>query len=304
MKIYIKTPFFNSSKYMPHLVEHIANNSINLDKFDYLNFIHNSVLTTFSTYTLLDLPDYYDIDKYLEKIFSELDEKLIKSEKKVLKEELKKTNYNYILFEKIGKKIYGKFFNNNGISKVTTQEVKDYHKKYYNKSNIIICDEDFNIINSSYVFNNERQNIKLEKNRFKLKINGYNNYVIADYYNNWQEYYLFFFLEELFNSYFEYNYRFLKREYYYSQEAYFFRTDELNFFVISGVFDIDFDREFFDKFKEIFIKIVFFTYGGKGKILNKLFLGVDISDTQILDYINSIDYNNIKEFLGERKDYN
>ncbi|MDP2395780.1 MAG: hypothetical protein Q8M44_02550 [bacterium] len=86
---------------MPHLVEHIANNSINLDKFDYLNFIHNSVLTTFSTYTLLDLPDYYDIDKYLEKIFSELDEKLIKSEKKVLKEELKKTNYNYILFEKI-----------------------------------------------------------------------------------------------------------------------------------------------------------------------------------------------------------
>ncbi|MDP2395779.1 MAG: hypothetical protein Q8S84_03740 [bacterium] len=49
--------------------------------------------------------------------------------------------------------------------------MKDYHKKYYNKSNIIICDEDFNIINSSYVFNNERQNIKLEKNRFKLKIN-------------------------------------------------------------------------------------------------------------------------------------
>lgn len=289
---------------MPHLVEHIANNSINLDKFDYLNFIHNSVLTTFSTYTLLDLPDYYDIDKYLEKIFSELDEKLIKSEKKVLKEELKKTNYNYILFEKIWKKIYWKFFNNNWISKVTTQEVKDYHKKYYNKSNIIICDEDFNIINSSYVFNNERQNIKLEKNRFKLKINWYNNYVIADYYNNWQEYYLFFFLEELFNSYFEYNYRFLKREYYYSQEAYFFRTDELNFFVISWVFDIDFDREFFDKFKEIFIKIVFFTYWWKWKILNKLFLWVDISDTQILDYINSIDYNNIKEFLWERKDYN
>lgn len=106
---------------------------------------------------------------------------------------MKTHNYDYKLFEKIWKKIYWKSFNNNWIQKVTNEEVKDYHKKYYNKSNIIICDEDFNIINSNYVFNEEKSNVNLEKNKFKLKINWYNNYIIADYYNNWQDYYLFFF---------------------------------------------------------------------------------------------------------------
>ncbi|MDD2871748.1 MAG: hypothetical protein PHS49_07210 [Candidatus Gracilibacteria bacterium] len=78
----------------------------------------------------------------------------------------------------------------------------------------------------------------------------------------------------------------------------------MNIFAISGDFDIDFDNDFFNKFKEIFINIVIKNYGRKGKILNKLFLGVDIIDDDILEYIKSIDFDNIKLLLGEDGDYN
>lgn len=78
----------------------------------------------------------------------------------------------------------------------------------------------------------------------------------------------------------------------------------MNIFAISWDFDIDFDNDFFNKFKEIFINIVIKNYWRKWKILNKLFLWVDIIDDDILEYIKSIDFDNIKLLLWEDGDYN
>jgi hypothetical protein len=101
MKIYIKTPFYKLSKYIPHLIEHTANNNINLENSDYFDNIHNTTLTTYSAYTLFEIPNYLDIDKFIKKICSEIDGKLISKEKKVLKQELENKYYKLLLFEKI-----------------------------------------------------------------------------------------------------------------------------------------------------------------------------------------------------------
>lgn len=304
MQIFIRTPLYKLSKFIPHLIEHCINRKAIVSSSDYFNYIHNTDFNSFSNYTLLKIPNYFDVNIFLEKIIEKIDKKLIEIEVNVLKQELKNINYINWLYEKICKKIYGSQFNINKISNSKISEIIDYHQKYYQNENIIICDDDYNIINNSYIYTeHNKEKIHIKKQKFRLMFNWYNNYVISTAWTNWKNYYFHFFLEELMNSFIDFKYRFQNNIYHNDSEAYFFRTEELDIFVISWKFDIWFDKDFFDNFKIKFKNIVSFDYWKKWIILCKLLNWENINNKEILNYIDSFTFENMLDFIWNKNDY-
>ena len=86
-------------------------------------------------------------------------------------------------------------------------------------------------------------------------------------------------------------------------EAYFYRTDEINIFILGWWFDIDFSMDFFNKFKNNFINIISYDYWKKWIIINKLLLWINLNNNEIIDYINELDYYDVVKYLWNELDY-
>jgi hypothetical protein len=244
------------------------------------------------------------LEKFIKKITEKLDKAILKIETKIIKEELWKFNYETKLFEKICKKIYWKEFNITKITKYSIKEVIDYHNKYYKLDNMIICDENYNILKNSYIYKKSRKK-EFSFNCLKLytTLNWYKNYALIKKYETRKDYYLFFFLQELIDAYFYFKYRYEEHNYYYDYETFLFRTEELNTFVLSWKFDINFNLDFFKEFKKAFCNIVLYDFWREWVILNKLLLWVDVDSKKLISYLNSIKYEYILSLLWKKEDY-
>gem|GEM_PF-3172593 len=237
--IYIKTPLYKNSKFVPHLVEHLINLKTEISPSHYFSFLKDAEMTVTATYTLIDLPKEQDAMIYLEKLLEPLCTDLIPSETKAICEENTRNNYTQKLFEKIGKQLYEKDFRTNScLPKASKKEILEYHQKYYTKDNIIVYDDEYRIIYSQYQFVDERQKGVLPRKRFQVKVRGYTNFVSSEPRTHWQQYYFFFFVQELLDAYFGYTYRFQKKRYYYDIEAFFFMTEDHNIFALADDFDV------------------------------------------------------------------
>ncbi len=106
MLIFIRTPLYRLSKFIPHLIEHCINRDTNVNSEIYFDFIHNTDFKSFSNYTILKIPDYIDLNIFIKKIMNKINKSTIRIEKKVLKQELIYISYENKLFEKICKKVY------------------------------------------------------------------------------------------------------------------------------------------------------------------------------------------------------
>jgi hypothetical protein len=180
----------------------------------------------------------------------------------------------------------------------------NYHDKYYKLDNMIICDDDYNIVKDSYIYRrNKKVEFSFDSLKLSITLNWYKNYALIRKYKTWRDYYMFFFLRELLDAYFSFKYRYVKHRYYYDLETFFFRTEELNILVVSWGFDIDFDLEFFEKFKETFYNIISFDYRKKGIVINKLLTWDIIKLEEVINYIKSIDYKNVLDLLWRKRDY-
>ncbi len=302
MLIFIRTPLYRLSKFIPHLIEHCINRDTNVNSEIYFDFIHNTDFKSFSNYTILKIPDYIDLNIFIKKIMNKINKSTIRIEKKVLKQELIYISYENKLFEKICKKVYWNNFNINKVNRINFDEIYSYHKKYYNLNNFIICDDNYNIIKDDYIYQ-KIDKLEVKNDKFKINVNWYKNFVIISEYKSWKDYYFNFFLEELINSFIDFKYRFNKNIYLNNLEAYFYRTDEINIFILGWWFDIDFSMDFFNKFKNNFINIISYDYWKKWIIINKLLLWINLNNNEIIDYINELDYYDVVKYLWNELDY-
>lgn len=116
----------------------------------------------YSTHTEFTIPDFWDLDKFIDFICKPIDPKIIKKEKKVIAEELDEIADDHNLFEKTGKKLYGKDFCTTRAHKIQDRELLNFHQKHYRKENMIICDDDYKI-SSTY----NKESVDNPKREFK-----------------------------------------------------------------------------------------------------------------------------------------
>lgn len=254
MQIIIKTLPYKNDSYCSHLVEHCVF-SWNQNSKTFFEIDNENNATSHLWYTNFYIPDYKDIDKFINHILQPIDKTIIAKEKIIIKEEILEngTSTWNKLVNKLGKIVYGKSFkrykNNN---KINQNEIKEYHQKHYNKQNLRILDDNFNII--------KRPKIEYKKNILETKEiispikittewKTFDSYLFE--YKSIYAYSLCYFLEWIYNTSANYMYRYKWNEYYTPISHFFEYTKHLCFIKRQK---IKIDQEFFELAKNNFLK--------------------------------------------------
>lgn len=292
MYVFIKTPLYKNSKYLPHLVEHciLTNNQ---QYSEYISTMYDNRWVTFCGYTKFYIPSQSK-DTILQKLQNPITRETIEQERKIIKDELSYTSNTYDIFEKIGKKLYGKTFKNNDVSKVTYTEIKTYHKKWYTSENIIICDDNYNIISSPTKL--AKQSTKNLIQSFTIKQDTTKYQVFSTKFLSFKDFYTFKFLEILVNS--KLNYHFSQKDPKSSFEVELFDIlEEYLVLAIPQTINISITDKELITFKKYFFQNLDKEDYKLWIILSNLLLGQKIKKSDIKKHINSITMKEISSFL-------
>lgn len=281
MKLFIKISFYKNSKYLAHLLEHTM--------WSYKNYFEISEIDfyTFNDYILLDFPNYLDIEKIKNIVFKKPDRSQIEYEKQILKDEFLQTNIKLKIEHKIWKILFWSDFNTIKNSQVSYKEIINYHKKYFNKENILITDDEYNIFEDNIFSKYFEKNITFSEDYFSFKVDNFPCFLFVKKIENYLDYYLFFFLEFFYENLFSYEIRFKEWFYYYDHFAFSSRIYNVNIFCITCEF-LDFDEIFFEKSKERFLEIIEKWYWRKWKVICKMIYWEDINFKEIKNFIKNL----------------
>jgi predicted Zn-dependent peptidase len=147
MRLYIKTPFYENNKYIPHLLEHCVLFSPEIKHFLYT---YNEVYAYASTgYTTFEFDNATPLESLVKTIQNAITPANIPLQKKILKSEYENSSSGQKLYEKTLQKIMkNPNIKTNGCQKVSMKEIIQYHKKWYQKEHMIVFDEaSTNILN-------------------------------------------------------------------------------------------------------------------------------------------------------------
>lgn len=142
MKLYIKTPFVDNNKFIPHLLEHCALQS--RDPSEYLKYsisTNASTRTGFTCFEREDIPAQ-DFFAYLR---MPLKEEIFNQELLAISRELEKPSFWQRVYEKILNQISSKKIITNKTQKVLLIQLQDYHNKRYQEEYTLLIDKDWKI---------------------------------------------------------------------------------------------------------------------------------------------------------------
>lgn len=191
--ILLKTPLFNFSKMIPHLIEHSVlyrlDNNWNSDFF--LNWID---ARSYNWYTIFSFPDWYDKYIVIDKITSHLSKKVINWQKNILKDELKYPSLKQKIYQKNWKLFYNNKFNNCFRENVKLEDILYYHETYYKKVNFLDI-EDFKYKNKKKI------NLEFEIIKYKNFQINYKSIISYGFYKNIENIWILSCLKQLIKEY-------------------------------------------------------------------------------------------------------
>lgn len=146
MRLFIRTPWPNNNKYVPHLLEHciLQTNNIN----DFINIQIPIYATTAIWYTEFEF-DKKHLNTLLQKIKTPVNKESFNLEQRIIKKELNWASFWQKVYIDTLKKIsWNKNLVSNSIEKwIKFEYVIMYQKKYYKKENMILVDDKNELIN-------------------------------------------------------------------------------------------------------------------------------------------------------------
>lgn len=162
MELYIKTPFVDNNKYLPHLIEHCVLHDDDDKQFLYLSDIYAETRTGYTTFEWTNIP-IEKVWKYLKKPVTQ---ETFDIQKNVIKNELKHVSWDQKLYPKILQKISGKNIETNSIIEIHLDDLLKYQTKYYQIENTILLDKDGEIVKDRWM-GNSLQKIFLNIEKFQ-----------------------------------------------------------------------------------------------------------------------------------------
>lgn len=203
--IYIKTPLFNNSQYVSHLVEHCVWWKISENDYFKYEWI-DAWCSTYYSYYILNTNSKKELNDFIDRILLPILKETIKYEHKVLKEESKNNNYSQKLTQKIWKLLYWKTFTYAKTWKMIYSTVQEYHQKYYTKNNIIILENEEKYFNEKII-----ENLNIYK-KFDIKIGEDKDNAFV--FKHWiVELFIISLLSELFDHYIKFKLRYIDKQY-------------------------------------------------------------------------------------------
>lgn len=142
MKLYIKTPFVNNNKFIPHLLEHCALQSRNLAEYlKYSISTNASTRTGFTCFEREDIP----AQEFFDYLRMPLKEEIFNQELLAISRELEKPSFWQRVYEKTLNQISSEKIITNKIQKVSLTQLQDYHNKRYQEEHTLLIDKDWKI---------------------------------------------------------------------------------------------------------------------------------------------------------------
>lgn len=146
MRLFIKTPWPNNNKYIPHLLEHCILQTDNIN--DFINIQIQIYASTATWYTEFEFDNKY-LDILLEKLNTPISKNNFKLNEKIIKKELKWASYWQKVYIDTLRKISWnkKLISNSTENWIKLEDICKYRKKYYKKENMILVDDKNELIN-------------------------------------------------------------------------------------------------------------------------------------------------------------
>ncbi|MDR0650395.1 MAG: hypothetical protein LBG59_03110 [Candidatus Peribacteria bacterium] len=144
MRIYIKTPLFNNSKAVPHMVEHCTGHTLSLADFFEHSYGIDGIIS--AEYTMFEYDDRVSYSDVMEKLLHPLQKKAFLYEKKVLQEEIGNTSYSQGIYEYLVKKIIHPTIALNTAKSLHRDDVLSYHQKRYQPEQMLVVNDDYEIL--------------------------------------------------------------------------------------------------------------------------------------------------------------
>ena len=145
--IYIKTPQIEKSSRYGHIVEHCILNGDIISPEDFY-VLCDIKAESYYGYTRYDLYKKIDIENFIQKICSPLDKNVFAKEMVAFQEETENEVFSDILKRKVEKLMYGDT-KNLGKKTLSWKEIESYHKKYYKRCSMVICDSEYKILENN-----------------------------------------------------------------------------------------------------------------------------------------------------------
>ena len=138
MKLYIKTPFVNNNKFIPHLLEHCALQS--RDPSEYLKY---SISTSASTRTGFSCFEREDIpaQEFFDYLRMPLKEEIFNQELLAIAKELEKPSFWQKVYEKILNQISSEKITTNKAQEISLTQLQDYHNQRYQEEHTLLIDK-------------------------------------------------------------------------------------------------------------------------------------------------------------------
>ena len=292
--IYIKTPSIKHSNTNAHIVEHCVLNKNNISIKDFYS-ICDIRSECYLEYTKYDIHKKINIINFIKKICEPLDKKIFKKELMAFKQEKKYNIFTDTLKNKVEKIMYNNLWKINRKS-TSWEEIDNYHKKYYKKNQIVICNSEYKIIENNLKIKKAWERYLNIKKQKIIYIWWEKNIITILPYTHRKSQVLLYFIEFLFDTYIEYTERSIKWNYNFPISS-MIEMKEYVFIAIPKNIKCNISIDFLNEAKNHFCNVSLNEYARKIEIVNLLYIWQLPTDKEIKIFIQSIDIETVKKIL-------
>ena len=307
MKLYIKTPFVDNNKFIPHLLEHCALQSRNLAEYlKYSISTNASTRTGFTCFEREDIP----AQEFFDYLRMPLIEEIFNQELLAISRELEKPSFWQRVYEKILNQISSEKIIINKIQKVSLTQLQDYHNKRYQQEHTLLIDKDWKIDKNWGIWKHIKHQQLDIKNLTKINSGSFSyrkelQRFLWTTYSGIEDILVLDYIGDLLESYWLYNAS-LHSKYFYSAFDWSFWDQYMilsHSWTLEGIKKSDF-FSFSSVFKENYLRNLDYGWYRAWDSYIALFMGLETSIEEHKKLVKSIDNRLIEsivsDFLGEK----
>ena len=307
MKLYIKTPFVNNNKFIPHLLEHCALQSRNLAEYlKYSISTNASTRTGFTCFEREDIP----AQEFFDYLRMPLKEEIFNQELLAISRELEKPSFWQRVYEKTLNQISSEKIITNKIQKVSLTQLQDYHNQRYQEEYTLLIDKDWKIDKNWGMWKQIKHQQLDIKNLTKVNCGSFSyrkelQHFLWTKYSGIEDILVLDYIGDLLQSYWLYNAS-LHSKYFYSAFDWSFWDQYIilsHSWTLEGIKKSDFFT-FSSVFKENYLRNLEYGWYHAWDSHIALFMGLETSIEEHKKLVRSIDNRLIEsivsDFLGEK----
>lgn len=307
MKLYIKTPFVNNNKFIPHLLEHCALQS--RDPSEYLKY---SISTSASTRTGFSCFEREDIpaQEFFDYLRMPLKEEIFNQELLAIAKELEKPSFWQKVYEKILNQISSEKITTNKAQEISLTQLQDYHNQRYQEEHTLLIDKYWKIDKKWGIWKQIRHKNLDIKNLTKVNCGSFSyrkelQSFLWTIYSGIEDIFVLDYIGDLLESYSIFDAS-LHSKYFYSSFDWSFWDQYMilsNSWTLEGIKKSDFFT-FSSVFKENYLRNLDYGWYRTWDSHIALFIGLETSIEEHKKLVRSIDNRLIEsivsDFLGEK----